>query len=82
MEISRETLVGVRTYRYSLGSQVSYLVRGAIFVAIGCILLTRDFDNAQGGRLLFWAISIGFFLVAAYFAVSAAYSVVFLIRNL
>ncbi len=78
MEISQETPVGVRTYRYSLGSQVSYLVRGAIFVAIGCILLTRDYDNERGGPLLYWAIGVGFFLGAAYFAISAAYSTVVL----
>jgi hypothetical protein len=76
MEILQETPVGVRTYRYSLGSQVSYLMRGAIFVAFGCILLTGDYDNARGGPLLYWAIGVGCFLGAAYFAISAAYSTV------
>lgn len=76
MEISQETPVGVRTYRYSLSGLAWNLVHGAIFVAIGCILLTRDLDNAQGGPLLYWAIGVGCFLGAAYFAISAAYSVV------
>jgi hypothetical protein len=77
MEISQETPVGVRTYRYSLNGWAWNLVHGAMFGAIGCILLMRDFDNAQSDHLLFWAISIGIFLVAAYFVISAAYSVVF-----
>jgi hypothetical protein len=77
MEISQETLVGGRTYRYSLGSQVSYLVRGVFFVAIGYLFLTQDHGNAPGGPLLYWAASVGCFLGAAYFAISAAYSVVF-----
>jgi hypothetical protein len=77
MEISQDSPVGVRIYRYSLGSKISYLVWVVILVTFGCILLMRDYDNAQGDHLLFWAISIGLFLVAAYFAISAAYSVVF-----
>jgi len=77
METSQETLVGLRTYRYSLGSQVNYLLFGAFFVAIGCGLFTRDFGNAASGPLLYWAAGISSFLVAAYFAISAAYSVVF-----
>lgn len=76
METSQETLVGVRAYRFSLGSQISYLLQGVIFVAIGFILLTRDYDSAASGRLLCWIIGVGFFLGAAYFAISAAYSVV------
>jgi hypothetical protein len=77
VETSQETLVGIRTYRFSLGSQVNYLVLGAFFVALGLILLTRDFDSSASDRYLYWAAGIGLFLAAAYFATSAAYSVVF-----
>jgi hypothetical protein len=77
MEISQETPVVVHTYRYSLRGWAWNLVRGAMFAAIGCLLLMRDSGNAQGDRLLSSAFGIGFFLVAAYFAISAAYSVVF-----
>ena len=78
MEISQETPVGVRTYRYSLRGWAWNLVRGAMFAAGGCLLLMRDYDNERGGPLLYWAIGVGFFLGAAYFAISAAYSTVVL----
>jgi hypothetical protein len=79
MESSQETPIGVRTYRYSLGSLVLSLVGGAFAVTIGLTWL--DQSKAASGPLLDWAIGIGTFLVAAYLAISAAYSVVLFDRE-
>jgi hypothetical protein len=76
MGISQETLVGVRTYRYSLSGWTWNLVRGAVFAVCGCLLLMRDYDNAGSGPLMYLAFGIGFILGAAYLAISAARSVV------
>lgn len=76
METSQETPVGVRTYRSSLGGWAWNLVRGAIFAAGGCLLAMRDYDSARGGPLFYWAACVGCCLVAAYFVISPAYSVV------
>lgn len=76
MGTSQEMPGVIRTYRYSLGSQFWYLLRGAFFVVMGCALLTRDQDAASVSPFLYWAGGIGCFMGAAYFAISAAYSVV------
>jgi hypothetical protein len=77
MAISQITPVGGRTYRYSLRGWAWNLMRVAIFVALCCLILTRDYDYTRSGPLLYWAAGIGCLLGAVYYAISAAYSVVF-----
>ena len=78
MVFAMETSTGVRTYRYTAFEQISSLAVGAIYVAVGCVWFARDIDGPREGPLSHWAFGIGLFLMAAYFAISAAYSVVIL----
>ncbi len=81
MDTSQEMPVGVRIYRYSLGGWVWSLMRVAVFAALGCLLLMRDYDNSPGGPLFCWTIGGASCLAAVYFVISAAYSVVIFDRE-
>jgi hypothetical protein len=70
-----------RVYRYSISSVVDYLVRGAVAVAAGCIFLARVSESFDPKALLYWIAVMGCFLLAIYFAATAAYSVVIFSRD-